>query len=145
MTKSGNETITGLFQKIVLMVVICGRMVVRLSDRAHGCDQKTAVGSSVLACDQQGPLGQTPARQSYPQSVGEIWRERWIWKESKQTLVPFPAKQAKSRNDSRRRLANAFVLRPQTTCFRDLNAEVNFVFNSELCGNGFGRIPFFFL
>ena len=41
--------------------------------------RKTAVGSSVLARDQQGPVGQTPARQSYPQNMGDR-RERCIWK-----------------------------------------------------------------
>ena len=32
---------------------------IRLSDPVGGCGQKTAVGSSVLALDEQGPVGQT--------------------------------------------------------------------------------------
>ena len=79
---------------------------VRLSDPAGGCDQKTAVGSSVLARDQQGPVGQTPARQSYPQSVGGR-RERGgfgIKKTNSRSLPCEAGKRQKRFVDSRRRL-----------------------------------------
>ena len=50
--------------------------MIGLSDPVGGCDQKTTVGSSVLARDQQGPVGQSPADTSETILSIERGRER---------------------------------------------------------------------
>ena len=119
------------------------RDTIRLSDPDGGWDQKSAVGSSVLACDQQGPVGQTPVRQSYSQSVGEMEREVDLEiKKTSSSSLPREACERKKRFqmqiDKRIRFQGQEPL-----VFGVLTSKQIPFFNSELCGQGFGRIPIF--
>ena len=126
---------------------ICGNQrhdAIRLSDPAGGCDLKTAVGSSVLAHDQQGPAGRTPARQSYPQSERDRRRGGCRNQETNSTSLPRKAGERQKRFQTEIDKRIRFQGQEQIV-IGVFNVKANSVFNSELCRKGFGRIPFFWV
>ena len=94
------------------------------------------------ATKEQAPVGQTPVRQSYSQSMGEMEREVDFGIQIEKTNSSSFSREAGKRQKmipGSDWQANFF----KNKLFSGFLTSTDSVFYSQLCGNGFGRILFF--